>query len=189
VKAIYHRQDPIMFCQAPLWPGAPTQAIPVMAGLLWDQLESAGIQDIAAVYMFTGYLIVVAIRQRYAGHAKQTGMAAVSCAAAARHGRYVVVVDEDIDPTNLQEVLWAMETRVDSVRDIQLVDGCWSTPLDPRMPPHKRASGDHTSSRAIFYAVRPFEWRERFPPVSRSPSELRRQVVERYRSLLPFPPS
>jgi len=98
-----------------------------------------------------------------------------------------VVVDEDIDPTDIKEVLWAMETRVDPARDIELVDGTWSTPLDPRMPPDKRASGDHTNSRAIFYAVRPWEWRDKFPQVSRSPRELRREVVEKYRDVLPFP--
>jgi 4-hydroxy-3-polyprenylbenzoate decarboxylase len=172
-----------------MWPGAPKYALPIWAGTLWDQLESAGIQDIAGVYTHSAFLVVVAIRQRYAGHAKQAGHAALSCAATARNGRYVVVVDEDIDPTNLNEVLWAMETRVDPVRDIELVDGCWSTPLDPRMPPEKRESDDATNSRAIFYAVRPYAWRERFPGVSRSERDLRERVIKKFRHLLPFPGS
>ena len=79
-----------------------------------------------------------------------------------------------------------MQTRVDPVTNIELIDGCWSTPLDPRMPPERRASGDHTNSRAIFYAVRPFAWRDKFPQVSRTPKELRREVVEKYRGILPF---
>jgi 4-hydroxy-3-polyprenylbenzoate decarboxylase len=132
-------------------------------------------------------LVVVAIKQRYAGHAKQAGMAALNCAAAARNGRYIVVVDEDIDPTNIQEVLWAMETRVDPATDIQLIDGCWSTPLDPRMPPEKRDGGDNTNSRAVFYAVRPFGWKERFPKTNRASKESIREVVEKFRGVLPFP--
>jgi UbiD family decarboxylase len=188
VKALYFRDEPIIVNQAPMWPGAQPIGLPFGAGVLWDQLEAAGIQDIAGVYTYTSYLTVVAIRQRYAGHAKQVGHAALSCSSAARNGRYIVVVDEDIDPTDIKEVLWAMQTRVDPYRDIELVDGTWSTPLDPRMPPDKRASGDHTNSRAIFYAVRPWEWREKFPQVSRSERELRREVVEKYRDLLPFPP-
>jgi 4-hydroxy-3-polyprenylbenzoate decarboxylase len=188
VKALYHRNDPIISNQAPMWPGAPILGLAFDAGILWDQLDSAGIQDIAGVYSYYPYLIVVSIRQRYAGHAKQVGHAALSCSSAARNGRYIVVVDEDIDPTDMKEVLWAMETRVDPYRDIELVDGTWSTPLDPRMPPDKRESGDHTNSRAIFYAVRPWEWRDQFPQVSRSERELRREVVEKYRDLLPFPP-
>jgi len=188
VKALYHRNHPILFDESPMWPGAPKHAIPIWAGTLWDQLESAGIQDIVGVFTHTSYLVVIAIRQRYAGHAKQVGLAALGCAASAHNGRYIVVVDEDIDPTDLKEVLWAMETRVDPVRDIEIVDGCWGTPLDPRMPPEKRASSDYTNSRAIFYAVRPYGWRESFPKVSRSERELRQKVVEKYRSLLPFPP-
>jgi UbiD family decarboxylase len=187
VKALYYRDQPIILNQAPLWPGAVKHAIPITAGMLWDQLEAAGIQDIAGVYSFTSYLDVVAIRQRYAGHAKQVGHAVLACSSAARNGRYIVVVDEDIDVTDIKEVLWAMETRVDPYTDIELIDGCWSTPLDPRMPPEKKASGDHTNSRAIFYAVRPWHWRDQFPQVSRSERELRQQVVAKYRDVLPFP--
>ncbi len=188
LKALYHRDKPILPDEAPLWPGATKRGLPIAAGIIWDQLESSGIQDVTGVYQHMPYLVVVAIRQQYAGHAKQAGHAAVSCSAAARNGRYVVVVDEDIDPTDLKETLWAMETRVDPARDIEIVEGCWSTPLDPRMSPEKRAAGNYTNSRAIFYAVRPFEWRDQFPKVSRAKRELRRQVVEKYRSLLPFPP-
>jgi UbiD family decarboxylase len=187
IKALYHRDRPMLLNEAPLWPGAVKHGLPIHAGALWDQLEGAGIQDIAGVWTHTPYMIVVAIKQRFAGHAKQTGMAVLSCSSSARNGRYVVVVDEDIDPSDLKEVLWAMETRVDPASDIQLVDGCWSTPLDPRMPPDKRDNKDHTNSRAIFYAVRPFTWKDKFPQVSRSPRELRAQVVEKYRGVLPFP--
>ena len=77
----------------------------------WKKLESAGIQDIVGVYNHTSYLCVVAIKQRYAGHAKQAGMAALSCSASARNGRYVVVVDEDIDPTNMKEPLGHDDAR------------------------------------------------------------------------------
>ena len=45
----------------------------------------------------------------------------------------------------------------------------------------------HTNSRAIFYAVRPFEWRAQFPPPSRAERSLRDQMVEKYRDILPFP--
>ncbi len=187
VKAIYHRNNPILEDEAPLWPGAVRMDFSLRAGLLWDQLESVGIQDITGVYSFTNYLYVVAIKQRYSGHAKQAGLAAVSASASARNGRYVVVVDDDIDPTNLKEVLWAMMTRVDPATNIETIDKCWSTPLDPRMPPEKRAAHDYTNSRAIFYAVRPFEWRDQFPQVSRVSRELRDKVIRDYQNILPFP--
>ena len=57
--------------------------------------------------------LVVSIKQRYPGHARQAGLIATECHAAAYLGRYTVVVDDDIDPTNLNEVLWAVCTRSD----------------------------------------------------------------------------
>jgi UbiD family decarboxylase len=184
VKAMYHRNDPILHNSSPMWPGAPFEGLEARAGLLWDQLEAAGIQDIAGVYCHSAFMVVVSIRQRYAGHAKQAGMTALGCAATARNGRYVVVVDEDIDPTDMKEVLWAMETRVDPAIDIQLVSDCWSTPLDPRMPPAKREALDYTNSRAIFYAVKPFGWKDKYPRVSRTSKEYRAEILEKYRSVL-----
>ena len=189
VKAVYHRNRPIIEDEAPLWPGAVRVDLNLQAGTAWDQLESAGIQDVTGVYGHTNYLWAVAIRQRYAGHAKQAAHALLACSASARQGRYIVVVDEDIDPTNLKEVLWAMMTRVDPKSDIEIVDGCWSTPLDPRMSPQKKEAQDYTDSRAICYAVRPFNWRERFPKVSRPSRELFESVVKKYKDVLPFPES
>ncbi|OFW08734.1 MAG: hypothetical protein A3H27_02935, partial [Acidobacteria bacterium RIFCSPLOWO2_02_FULL_59_13] len=61
VKSIYHRNDPILVNSAPLWPGANQNDLPIAAGLLWDQLESAGIQDVVGVYCYSNYLWVVAI--------------------------------------------------------------------------------------------------------------------------------
>jgi 4-hydroxy-3-polyprenylbenzoate decarboxylase len=132
-------------------------------------------------------LIVVAIKQQYAGHAKQAGMAVLASAAGARNGRKVVVVDEDIDPSNMDEVVWAMSTRVAPATDIQIVDNCWASPLDPRMPPEVSANGPHVNSRAIFYAVRPWEWRDKFPAVNRIGKDQMAAMVEKYTSILPFP--
>ena len=187
VKAMYHRDQPIIRGDPPMWSRLLNQKIPAWAGVLWDQIERAGVPDVVGVYTFNFYFVVIAIKQRYAGHAKQAGMAALACSAAARNGRYVVIVDDDIDVTNMQEVLWAMETRVDPVNDIDVIDGAWSTPLDPMMPPSKRVSGDHTNSRAVFYAVRPFHWLDKFPQVSRAERSKRLEVIEKYRSVMPFP--
>ena len=76
VKAIYHRNDPILEEEAPLWTGAMKIDGNPTAGILWDQLEAAGIQNVVGVYNHSPYLTVVAIQQKYAGHAKQAGLAA-----------------------------------------------------------------------------------------------------------------
>jgi len=187
VNAVYYRNDPILLNMAPQWPGAPHHSVRFAGGVLWEQLESAGIPGIMGVEEHTHYLVAIAIQQKYAGHAKQVGMAALGCSAIARNGRYVVIVDEDIDPANMTEVMWAMTTRVDPATDIQIVDGCWSTPLDPRMPPDVQKHGPHVNSRAIFYAVRPWAWKEQFPMVNRIDKDQREAVLEKYGSMFPFP--
>lgn len=187
VKAIYHRDAPILINMAPQWPGAPHHGVRYEGGILWDQLEAAGVPGVVGAYFHNAFLAVVAIQQRYAGHARQAGMAVLGCAAAARNGRFVVIVDDDIDPSNMQEVWWAMTSRVDPATDIQIVPDCWASPLDPRMPPDLSRHGPHVNSRAIFYAVRPWAWRNEFPQVNRIDPDQREEVVRKYASLLPFP--
>ncbi len=126
---------------------------------------------------------VARIKKRYPGHGKQVASAILSYQSV----KNVWVVDEDIDVTNVKEILWAMMTRVDPATNIDLIDGCWSTPLDPRMPPEKRVNKDHTNSRAIFYAVRPFEWKDKFPKVSRSSRELREKTIAKFKGVISFP--
>ncbi len=89
---------------------------------------------------YNGLLTVVSLRQRYAGHAKQ----ALITAAGFRHGdmkTYYVTVDDDIDPTNQEEVLWAMCTRVDPATAIDVIHDAWTADLDPRVSPARRAVG------------------------------------------------
>jgi UbiD family decarboxylase len=187
VKAIYHRNDPILLNMAPQWPGAPHHSVRFAGAILWEQLEAAGVQGIVGVEEHTHYLIAIAIKQRFAGHARQAGMVASGCGAIARNGRYIVIVDEDIDVSNLQEVVWAMMTRVDPATDIQIFDNAWATPLDPRMPPDVAMNGPHTNSRAIFYAVRPWAWRDKFPKVNRIDADQREDVLKKYVDVFNFP--
>jgi 4-hydroxy-3-polyprenylbenzoate decarboxylase len=187
VKAIYYRNDPILLNMAPQWPGAPHHSVRFEGGILWEQLEAVGVPGIVGTYVHNPFLVVVAIKQQYAGHAKQAGMAVLGSAASARNGRFVVIVDEDIDPSNMKEVIWAMTTRVDPKTDIEIVDGCWATPLDPRMPPEQAAAGPFTNSRAIFYAVRPWGWKDKFPPVNRIDKEQREAILKKYGDTFAFP--
>ena len=189
VKAVYYRDDPILLNMAPQWPGAPHHGVRFEGGILWDQLEAAGVPGVTGAYIHNAFLAAVAIEQRYAGHAKQAGMAVLGCAAAARNGRFVVVVDEDIDPSNLQEVIWAMTSRSDPATDIQIVDNCWASPLDPRMPPDLSEHGPHVNSRAIVYAVRPWAWKDKFPMVNRIDDDQRQAMLKKFREVLPFPMS
>ena len=107
----------------------------------------------------------------YPGHATQAGMLAATCHAGNYAGRWVVVVDEDIDPTNMFDVVWAMSTRCDPPNDIQYIKRSWSTPLDPllRAPPYE-------NNRAVVDACRPYDWKDEFPIVAEASPELKAKV-------------
>jgi 4-hydroxy-3-polyprenylbenzoate decarboxylase len=72
-------------------------------------------------------LAVVSMRKQYAGHAKRVMFGLWSVLRQFMYTKFIIVVDEDIDPRNWQEVVWAMTTRMDPVRDAVLVE---NTPID-----------------------------------------------------------
>jgi UbiD family decarboxylase len=190
VQAVYYRDDPIILgCP----PGRPPDELsryraPLRSALLWEELAKAGVPDVVAAWqheaggsrMFT----VVSVRQRYPGHARQVLHVASQCHTGAYAGKYVVVVDEDIDPSDLEEVIWAVCTRSDPATSIDFIRRAWSTPLDPRLTPEQRAVGDFTNSRALIDATRPWEWRESFPAVNVPPLGQRRAALDRWAHLL-----
>src|SRR5205807_9559317 len=69
-------------------------------------------------------------RSMYAGHARQAGLLASQVRAGAYLNRMVVVVDEDIDITDLSDVMWAVLTRADPEQDYEII---------------RRRSEEHTS--------------------------------------------
>lgn len=175
IHNVMHRNDPIILGYTRKW------RAPLKAALVWDDLEAAGVPDVRGVWYHeaagAAYLfLVISLKQRYPGHARQAGLIATQCHAAAYLGRYTVVVDDDIDPTNLDEVMWALCTRSDPVKDIEILRRCWSGPLDPII--HKDDKG--FNSRAIIDATRPYEWKDSFPPVSRSSRDLRERVLGKW---------
>ena len=103
-------------------------------------------------------------------------MIAAQCQTGAYLGRYVVVVDDDIDVYDMNDVLWAMCTRVDPPVDTDFIRRAWSGPLDPVIPKDQKGF----SSRAIIDATRPYEWMKDYPLVSGSSPELKTRMVEKY---------
>ncbi|MCY4548557.1 MAG: UbiD family decarboxylase [Defluviicoccus sp.] len=190
VKAVYHRNNPIIL-------GCPPQRPPdemcryravTRSAMLRDAIEKAGVPDVSAAWAHevgnSRMLLAVAIRQRYPGHAKQAGHVAAMCHVGAYAGKYVVVTDEDVDISNLEEMTWAMITRSDPATSIDIIKDAWSTPLDPRIPPEEKAKGNMTNSRAIIDACRPFHWKDSFPPVNAPTQEVARRAREKFGYLL-----
>ena len=184
VEKVYHRDDPILTCSASNKPPHEHlfERCVSRSSRMWEELERAGVPNVEGVWVQEAgegrALNVVSIEQRYAGHAKQTAHLMQHVTPARYAGRWSVVVDEDIDPTNVDDVLWALATRVDPVRDIETVDRTWSSKIDPMS---ENAGGDAWfNSRVVVDATIPYEKKDDFPPVAASSEELRREILDKW---------
>ena len=185
IKGLYHRTNPIILGQPP---GKPTRA-PVSTftnpARVHEALEKAGMVGISSVWCHEvgggRCFTVVGINQRYAGHAKQVATLTSTIQPSAYLGRWVVVVDDDIDVMDLKEVVWAMATRVDPAGDIDILRNMWSGPLDPMLSPEQKKRGEFFNSRAIVDATRPFAWRDQFPRVAESSPEIREKFFNKWK--------
>ena len=186
IRRVYHREQPIITLAIPSRPPSNFTVARgvVKSAMIWDEIEKAGLAGVAGVWNHeagAGRLFnVVSIRQMYPGHAKQAAMLAANCQSGAYAGRWVVVVDEDIDPSDIHAVIWAMSTRCDPPNDIDYVRGHWSTPLDPllRAPPYE-------NNRAIVNACKPWGWKDEFPITAQASPELQRHVMAKWPELFP----
>jgi UbiD family decarboxylase len=185
VTAIHHRNDPILLGSPPMKPPRFHFGLPFRAASIWSNLESSGVTDVVGVWQHVSQLMtVVALKQRYAGHAKRAGMIA---AAQSYMGRLVVVVDDDIDPSDLNDVMWAVTTRCEPSEQIDIVRNAWSSALDPRIPAEDKQRGLTSHSKAIIEACRPFAWIDKFPPASALSHEEANAIAEKWRDVLRGP--
>jgi 4-hydroxy-3-polyprenylbenzoate decarboxylase len=194
VHAIYHRNDPILVGVPPMGAGPDEMAryrAVLRSATIKENMTKAGVpgveqvwcHEIGAARAFHG----VSIKQRYPGHAVQAGMVAAQCGGSAYASKYIVVVDEDVDATNLEHLLWAMVMRTDPKHSIQFIEGAWDSPADPALPPERRAVGDMTHSVAVINACKPYHWRDQFPPSNTPSAETLKKAREKFGWLLDKP--
>ena len=191
IKAIYHRNDPILLGVPPMGGGPDEMAryrAVMRSAMIKQNMTNAGVPEVKQVWCHevggARLLHGVSIKQRYPGHAVQAGHIAAQCGASAYASKYIIVVDDDIDVTDLDQLLWALLTRSDPKESIQFITGSWDSPADPRLPPEKRAARDMTHSVAVIDACRPFQWRDKFPPSNAPSPEVAKKAAERFGWLL-----
>jgi len=185
IKRVMFRSNPILTCAASQKPPHSHlfERCFIRSAGLWDGLERAGCPEIRGVWVHSAgsgrTFNVVSIKQRYFGHSRQVGILASQIPPSGYIGRFIVVVDEDIDPSNLSEVIWAMGTRCDPAQDVEINRKCWGSRLDPLA-----YSESYYNSRAIIDACIPYDRINNFPPVAQSSPELRRELFEKYPGLM-----
>ncbi|MBI2916725.1 MAG: UbiD family decarboxylase [Chloroflexi bacterium] len=187
VEAVYHRNEPILLGSPPSRPPNESSYFYALieSALLHNALTAAGVPDVVAVWApegMTRQIMVVSVKQRYPGHARQAAILASQLPAGSAYGgRYVIVVDEDIDPTNTQDVLWALGTRSDPATGIDIQRRTRGSGLDPMV---RRPAPRDTlfNSRAIIDACKPFEWKAEFA----EPIEFDPELLERVQAKWPI---
>jgi len=182
VKCIHYRNRPILTgalmadhpsCEQNLFFGIARSA------RIWNDLDLLGIPGIRGVYSVPaaagGFgMVVVSIEQLYPGHASQVAALAAQCAGGGYYTKWIIVVDEDVDPTDLEQVVWAMSTRCNPIDDIDILRNTWSTYLDPtKNPPEERPYG----SKTLIKACKNFKYINSFS----KRTFLRKSIYERVR--------
>lgn len=193
VKAVHYQSDPILTCShmhVPPCEISLVRALSSSAGIwsLLEAVETPGIRGVWAHEVGAGYLFnVISLKQLYAGHAQRAGLIASQYSKDA--GGYTVVVDDDIDPLNLQEVIWAMATRAEAERSIHIIPFCRTGSADARVPiaekkKYKTTPKPLMASRILINACQPYEHKKDWYPVSRMSPELRQKTADKWSALL-----
>ena len=179
VTAVHHRTNPILtnalMADYPSCEQSGFFSV-IRSAKIWDDLDKLGIPGIQGVYSHPaaagGFgMTVIGIEQRHAGHAAQVLALAAQVPGGAYYTKWIIAVDDDIDPTDMDQVIWAMASRCNPIEDIDVLRNTWSTWLDPTQnPPDKRPYG----SKALINACK----EHRHLPVFSKRTALRKEVYD-----------
>jgi 4-hydroxy-3-polyprenylbenzoate decarboxylase len=187
IETLMFRNDPILFGAIPSIPPDDDSFYrgTYRSGAVWNQLEAAGIPEVKGVWAHPSggsrMWLTVSIKQQYPGHAKQAGIVASQCHAGAYANRFVVVVDDDIDPADMDKVVWAMCTRCDPRDDFEILRGNWTGTSDPM----NYGRGDQRNARVVIDACKPWHRRDTFPIAVGSSAELDKAIHAKWAHVLP----
>lgn len=131
IKRITHRRDPIYHST---YTGRPPDE-PAMLGVALNEVFVPLLQkqfpEIVDFYLppegCSYRMAIVSMKKQYPGHAKRVMMGIWSFLRQFMYTKFVVVVDEDINIRHWEDVIWAITTRMDPIRDTVMID---NTPID-----------------------------------------------------------
>ena len=164
VRAITHRNDPILWSTTVGRPVTDTHMIMAVnrTASLWNDLKAMKIPGIKAVYGPPAgagrMLVIISMTPMYYGHSTQVGLAAFATVTGNYGLKTVILVDDDIDPENMDQVLYALSFKFQPEFGTQILRRGRSTPLDPSLP---KGDARYLTSRIILDCTTPYEWKEK----------------------------
>ncbi|MBI4332973.1 MAG: UbiD family decarboxylase [Chloroflexi bacterium] len=181
IERVYHRRDPVELGSPPGRIGDSGYYMTVTgSAMLHNELLAGGMRGISGIWLHETakqMFIIAAIEQSYAGQVMEVAMFISHTRIGANMGRYIVVVDADIDPTDSRQVIWAIGTRSDPAANISVFTRARGNPLDPVS---RSTNQIYYNSRAIIDACKPFDWIKDFPKEISLDEELVRRVRSKW---------
>ncbi len=165
VSCITHRNKPILPVSAPGKPFDDTTFVYSLcaSAALTMELRRSGL-PFKSLYLTPSMMaVIVSASETYPGYV-HTLSSAVWGSKIGVYRPVVIVVGEDIDVTNMDEVMWALTTRVHPVRDIHVKKRAPSHALFPFLSPEERAN--LTGAAVCYDATFPFEWKKNAPRIA-----------------------
>lgn len=168
VKAVTHRVHPIMqTCIGPSEEHVSMAGIPTEASI-YGMVEKAMPGRLKNVYCCSAgggkFMAVLQFQKRVASDEGRQRQAALLAFSAFSELKHIFLVDEDVDCFDMNDVLWAMNTRFQGDADIITLPGVRCHPLDPSNDPSCSPSiRDHgIACKTIFDCTVPFDQKQRF---------------------------
>lgn len=138
IDRISHRKDPIYDS---VYVGRPWTELDYLQAMttcapIFVQLNSEFPEVVAVNALYThGLVVIVSTKTRYGGFAKAIGLGVLTTTHGLGYAKVVIVVDADVDPFNLNEVMWAVSVKVNPAADLIVVPNLAENLLDPACSP------------------------------------------------------
>ena len=138
IDRVSHRRNPIYDA---VYVGRPWTEIDYLQAMttsvpLYIQLKEAYPEVVAVNALYThGLVVVVSTHTRYGGFAKAVGMRTMTTPHGLGYAKIVIVVDADVDPFDLNQVMWAMSVKVNPAGDVMILPNLSVNLLDPAGDP------------------------------------------------------
>jgi len=131
IERITHRRDPVYHSTYTGRPPDEPSVLGVALNEVFVPILQKQFPEITDFYLppeGCSYRVAcVSMKKQFPGHAKRVMFGVWSFLRQFMYTKFVIVTDDDIDVRNWQDVIWALSTRVDPVRDFTLVE---NTPID-----------------------------------------------------------
>jgi vanillate/4-hydroxybenzoate decarboxylase subunit C len=138
IDRVSHRKDPIYDA---VYVGRPWTELDYLQAMttsapLFVQVNATFPEVVAVNALYThGLVVIVSTKTRYGGFAKAVGLRVLSTPHGLGYAKVVIIVDDDVDPFDLKQVMWAISVKVNPAGDIVTIPNLSVNLLDPAGQP------------------------------------------------------